>query len=99
MRDLARAGVIFRMLPFMAHAKAVVVDDEPGAVRLDQSRHAQPAAEPRGGGGVLRPRSEIDWLAQWIETTASAGETYRARRPGLVRDVAEGLLLTIAFQL
>ena len=48
---------------------------------------------------VFYGRSEIDWLAQWIETTASAGDTYRARRPGLVRDVAEGLLLTIAFQL
>ena len=42
---------------------------------------------------------EIEWLAEWIETTASAGEAYRARRPGLLRDVAEGLLLTVAFQL
>jgi cardiolipin synthase len=42
---------------------------------------------------------EIDWLAEWIATTASAGDPYRARRPGLVRDVAEGLLLTVAFQL
>jgi phosphatidylserine/phosphatidylglycerophosphate/cardiolipin synthase-like enzyme len=38
MRDLARAGVSFRMLPFMAHAKAVVVDDELamcGSINLD----------------------------------------------------------------
>ncbi|MDB5828657.1 MAG: phospholipase, partial [Variovorax sp.] len=34
-----------------------------------------------------------------IETTASAGERYRARTPGIFRDIAEGLLLTIAFQL
>jgi cardiolipin synthase len=48
---------------------------------------------------VFYGAEQIDWLAQWIETTASAGESYRARRPGLVRDVAEGLLLTVAFQL
>jgi len=48
---------------------------------------------------VFYGAEQIDWLAQWIDTTASAGESYRARRPGLVRDVAEGLLLTVAFQL
>ena len=48
---------------------------------------------------VFYGSKQVDWLAQWIETTASAGEPYRARRPGLVRDLAEGLLLTVAFQL
>ena len=48
---------------------------------------------------VFYDTHDIDWLAHWIETTASAGESYRARQPGLVRDVAEGLVLTLAFQL
>jgi cardiolipin synthase len=48
---------------------------------------------------VFYGHDQVDWLAQWIETTASAGENYRARRPGILRDLAEGLLLTIAFQL
>ena len=98
MRDLARAGVIFRMLPFMAHAKAVVVDEELalcGSINLDM----RSLLLNHEAAVVFYDRNEIDWLAQWIETTASAGETYRARRPGIVRDVAEGLLLTIAFQL
>ncbi len=98
MRDLARGGVIFRMLPFMAHAKAVVVDDELamcGSINLDM----RSLLLNHEAAVVFYGRTEIDWLAQWIETTASAGEAYRARRPGLVRDVAEGLLLTIAFQL
>jgi cardiolipin synthase len=98
MRDLARAGVSFRMLPFMAHAKAAVVDDDValcGSINLDlRSLLLNHEAAVVFYGGA-----EIDWLAQWIETTASAGETYRARSPGLVRDLAEGLLLTIAFQL
>ncbi|MDR6538171.1 phospholipase D-like domain-containing protein [Variovorax soli] len=98
MRDLARAGVIFRMLPFMAHAKAVVVDDQLalcGSINLD----LRSLLLNHEAAVVFYGAEQIDWLAQWIETTASAGETYRARRPGLVRDVAEGLLLTIAFQL
>ena len=98
MRDLARAGVIFRMLPYMAHAKAVVVDDNLalcGSVNLDM----RSLLLNHEAAVVFYGQAEVDWLAQWIEATASAGETYRARRPGLVRDVAEGLLLTIAFQL
>jgi len=98
MRDLARAGVSFRMLPFMAHAKAVVVDDDlafTGSVNLD----LRSLLLNHEAGVVFYGADEIDWLAQWIDTTASAGEAYRARRPGLVRDLAEGLLLTIAFQL
>jgi len=98
MRDLARAGVTFQMLPFMAHAKAVVVDDDLalcGSINLD----LRSLLLNHEAGVVFYGAEQIDWLAQWIETTASAGEPYRARRPGLVRDVAEGLLLTVAFQL
>jgi cardiolipin synthase len=98
MRDLARAGVMFKMLPFMAHAKAVVMDEDLalcGSINLD----LRSLLLNHEAAVVFYGRAEVDWLAQWIETTASAGETYRARRPGLVRDVAEGLLLTIAFQL
>lgn len=98
MRDLAGAGVSFRMLPFMAHAKAVVVDDDlalTGSVNLD----LRSLLLNHEAAVVFYGATEIDWLAQWIDTIASAGEPYRARRPGLVRDLAEGLLLTIAFQL
>ena len=98
MRDLARAGVIFRMLPFMAHAKAVVVDDTLamcGSINLD----LRSLLLNHEAAVVFYGEPEIEWLAEWIETTASAGERYRARTPGIFRDVAEGLLLTIAFQL
>jgi len=97
MRDLARAGVTFRMLPFMAHAKAFVVDDQLalcGSINLD----GRSLLLNHESMVVFYGRTEIDWLAHWIETTASAGETFRARRPGLARDLAEGLLLTVAYQ-
>ncbi|SEA46799.1 phospholipase D-like domain-containing protein [Variovorax sp. YR216] len=98
MRDLTRAGVVFRMLPFMAHAKAVVVDEDLalcGSINLDM----RSLLINHEAAVVFYGHEHVDWLAQWIETTASAGDTYRARQPGLIRDVAEGLLLTIAFQL
>ncbi|MGR4867330.1 phospholipase D-like domain-containing protein [Variovorax sp. LARHSF232] len=97
MRDLARAGVTFRMLPFMVHAKAVVVDEDLalcGSINLD----GRSLLLNHESAVVFYDPKEIDWLAHWIETTASAGETFRARRPSLARDLAEGLLLTIAFQ-
>ena len=98
MRDLARAGVIFRMLPFMAHAKAVVMDESLalcGSINLD----GRSLLLNHESAVVFYTPQEIDWLAHWIETTASAGETFRARQPGLMRDLAEGFLLTLAFQL
>lgn len=98
MRDLARAGVIFKMLPFMAHAKAVVVDESLalcGSINLD----GRSLLLNHESAVVFYDTQEIDWLAHWIETTASAGESYRARQPSLARDVAEGLVLTLAFQL
>ena len=98
MRDLAHAGVNFRMLPYMAHAKAVVVDEDLamcGSINLD----LRSLLLNHEAAVVFYGRHEVDWLAQWIDTTAAAGTPYRAQRPGLLRDIAEGLLLTVAFQL
>lgn len=98
MRPLARAGVRFHMLPFMAHAKAVIVDDDlamTGSINLDQ----RSLLLNHEAAVVFYEAQQIDWLAQWVQGVASAGEAYRTREPGLARDLAEGLLLTLAFQL
>ncbi|MET3514747.1 cardiolipin synthase [Pseudacidovorax sp. 1753] len=98
MRDLARAGVQFRMLPFMAHAKAVVVDDDLalcGSINLD----LRSLLLNHEAATVFYDPQDVAWLSDWVEALAAAGQPYRPRRPGLARDVAEGLLLTIAFQL
>ena len=44
-------------------------------------------------------RESIDWLADWIVAAAGQGALYEAEPPGLLRDIAEGVLLTVAFQL
>jgi cardiolipin synthase len=48
---------------------------------------------------VFYGRAEIDWLARWIEALIPKTALFDCRRPGLVRDLCEGLLLTVAYQL
>jgi len=98
MRDLAAAGVEFRLLPVMIHAKAVVIDETLalcGSINLD----LRSLLLNHEAAVVFYGRDQIEWLAQWIATKAGQGEPYHALPPSLLRDIAEGVLLTVAFQL
>lgn len=98
MRDLAAAAVEFRMLPMMVHAKAVVVDESIalcGSINLD----LRSLLLNHEAAVVFYGADEIDWFARWIEALAVRGERFVPQPPSLLRDVAEGLLLTVAFQL
>jgi cardiolipin synthase A/B len=44
-------------------------------------------------------RADIERFAAWIEGQREASVAYQARPPRLVRDVGEGLLLWLGFQL
>jgi cardiolipin synthase len=48
---------------------------------------------------VFYGSKEIDWLASWIQALIPDSTRFEARAPGLWRDLSEGLLLTVAFQL
>ena len=48
---------------------------------------------------VFYGAAEIRWLARWMDALAVRGEQFVPQPPGLLRDVLEGLLLTVAFQL
>lgn len=98
MRDLAVAGVEFRLLPVMVHAKAVVIDETLamcGSINLD----LRSLLLNHEAAVVFYGREQIDWLGGWISTMAEQGASYHAKPPGLLRDIAEGVLLTVAFQL
>jgi cardiolipin synthase len=98
MRDLAAAGGEFRLLPRMVHAKGVVIDETLalcGSINLD----LRSLLLNHEAAVVFYGRESIDWLAEWIAALAEQGASYRAEPPGLLRDIAEGVLLTVAFQL
>jgi cardiolipin synthase len=98
LRNLSLAGVNFHLLPYMSHAKGVVVDHSlalSGSVNLD-SRSLLLNYEC---AVVFYGRAEIDWLAQWIGALIADAAPFHGRPPGLLRDLCEGLLLTVAYQL
>ncbi len=98
LRALSEVGVGIHLLPFMNHAKAVVFDSSlavSGSVNLDSRSlllNYECAVVFYGAG-------EIDWLAHWIQALIPESQPFEGRAPGLWRDIAEGLLLTVAYQL
>jgi cardiolipin synthase len=98
LRSLSQAGVNVYLLPHMSHAKAVVLDHSlafSGSVNLD-SRSLLLNYEC---AVVFYGLDEINWLAQWIDALILHAEPFHARPAGLLRDLCEGLLLTVAYQL
>lgn len=98
LRALGNAGVSIHLLPSMIHAKAVVFDESlaiSGSVNLD-SRSLLLNYEC---AVVFFGAREIDWLANWVRALIPEGKPFDCRPPGLWRDIAEGLLLTVAYQL
>lgn len=97
-RELAAAGADVRLLPTMLHAKAVVVDEVLalcGSANLD-SRSLFINYE---ASAAFYGRREIDWLGRWITETARQGERASAESPGWLRDIGEGIVATVGFQL
>jgi len=98
LRALAAAGVSIHLLRNMNHAKAVVFDRGlalSGSPNLD-SRSLLLNYE---SAVVFYGKREIEWLASWITDLMPAADPFDARPPGLWRDLAEGLVLTLAYQL
>ena len=98
LRTLSAAGVRIHLLPHMNHAKAVVFDESlaiSGSVNLD-SRSLLLNYEC---AVVFYGVREIDWLANWIQALIPEAQPFNAEAPSLWRDLGEGLLLTVAYQL
>ena len=98
LRILVVAGVDIRVVPYMLHAKAVVVDDDfamTGSVNLD----VRSLLLNYESAVAFYGKKEVAWLAAWIERLQADTTAWRGVRAGLLRDMAEGLLLTLAFQL
>ena len=98
LRDLARAGARLWFTPHMVHAKSVVIDDQlalAGSANLDLRslflNYELMIA-------FYEPLDVIRFAA-WIEGERAMALRFEPSEPGLLRDLSEGLLLWLAFQL
>lgn len=98
LRDLVAAGGRVWLHPSMIHAKAVIIDDElalAGSANLD-GRSLFLNYEMMV---AFYDRKAVRAFARWVDARRQEADPYVARRPGIVRELAEGLLLWLAFQL
>lgn len=98
LRELVTAGGRVWIHPRMIHAKAVVIDDElvlAGSANLD-GRSLFLNYEMMI---AFYDRKAVHGFARWVEARRQECAPYAAQRPGMLRELAEGLLLWLAFQL
>ncbi|RPH59417.1 MAG: cardiolipin synthase [Burkholderiales bacterium] len=98
LRALAAAGARIFLFPAMIHAKAVVVDDALalcGSANLDGRSLFVNFELMTAFYGA----QEVGWLATWIEQQAQQSGVYEARTPSWGRDLLEGVVRAVGFQL
>ena len=98
LRDLVAAGGRVWLHPRMIHAKAVLIDDElalVGSANLD-GRSLFLNYELMV---AFYDRKAVRRFAHWVEARRRESISYVAQRPGILREVAEGIVLWLAFQL
>ncbi len=98
LRALAQAGARIWLAPQMLHAKLAVIDDQlalAGSANLDSRslflNYEMMIAFHQG--------ADVRRFGAWFERERQSAAPYAAQRPGLARDVAEGMVLWVGFQL
>lgn len=98
LRDLSSSGARVWLVPEMIHAKAIVIDDEialAGSANLDE-RSLFLNYEVMI---AFYMRADVLRFAQWIETRREGAQPYKAVPPGVIREMGEGMVRWLAFQL
>lgn len=96
--QMTSAGVQVCLHPAMLHAKLVAIDDAwllLGSANID-SRSLFLNYELMV---ALQDRDTITRAVAWFDATAGAAQPWRAPAGGIMRDLGDGLLLWLAFQL
>ena len=98
LRQLVAAGAQVWLAPGMLHAKAVVIDDELalcGSLNLD----ARSLFLNYEAMAAFYGPAEVQWLSHWYDRQVAGAQPYQARRPSLLRDIFEGVVRAVGFQL
>ncbi len=98
LRDLAAAGVRIWLVPYMLHAKAIVIDDTlalAGTLNLD----ARSLFLNYELMVAFYATADIGRFADWLEGQRIQATRYKPSKPTLLRELSEGLVLWLAFQL
>jgi len=98
LRSLAQAGGRIWLAPGMMHAKLAVFDQTLalcGSANLD-SRSLLLNYELMC---AFHPSADVQRFADWFDQERGTAQPYVATAPGLARDIAEGMLLWLGFQL
>jgi cardiolipin synthase len=97
-RSLAQAGVRIWLAPQMLHAKLAVIDDTlalAGSANLD-SRSLFLNYELMM---AFHEQADVQRFGQWFQRERQSARAYTLHKPGLLRDMAEGMVLWVGFQL
>ena len=98
LRQLAHAGARIWLAPQMLHAKLAVIDEQlalAGSANLDSRSlflNYEMMVAFHEGQDVLR-------FGAWFDRERASAQPYVAKKPGLLRDLGEGMLLWVGFQL
>ncbi len=98
LRTLIGAGADVRLHPGMLHAKAAIMDDSLalcGSVNLD-SRSLFLNYEL---SSAFYSPDEINWLKHWAHGLAQASQGVTLKPPSALRELIEGLVRVVGFQL
>ncbi|QNN71534.1 cardiolipin synthase [Thermomonas carbonis] len=98
LRELAAAGARIHLLPGMLHAKAIIVDDalaSCGSINFD-GRSLFLNYELNL---LFHDAGQVADLAAWFTAQRAQAAGYVARAPGWWRDIGEGLVRAVGFQL
>ena len=98
LRQLAAAGARVWLAPAMLHAKVVLIDTQlalVGSVNLDaRSLFLNYEAMTAFYGA-----QELRWLGHWCQQQMTQARPYQAQPPSLARDLLEGVVRALGFQL
>ncbi len=98
LRDMSLAGARVWLTPGMIHAKGVIIDEDialAGSANLDErslflNYELMVAFYDRG---------DVQRFAQWIERQRASARRHEAQPPGLLRELSEGMVRWLVFQL